>query len=279
VIAVGVLAQAAGHVAEPPLVLRTLEPPTFNLQRCNLGATDIVVTDPDGRVLECWRGELKPGDVVRLGPARLTPTNTLSWDHLRLRPDRTLSVMYHPGMGEMVGRRAYVGPPDPFRVIVWPDVPEIVETELRLVLFLRKDGTTGAGAVWMPADSVPTPQLGYYFGGERNRPPRINLPHKADIDFSASVAWVEAGRVLALQDRPLVTTRFSRWSGDRQPQLGPIALSLNEFNDEVSSLPAALKMKGRSRRNESGTGESLRTWANFVTLTQYPPQFPPRNHP
>src|SRR5262245_10579801 len=68
----------------------------FNLDRCCENATDIVMTDAEGRVLETWRGEFKPGEVLRLGAMRLTPANALPWEDVRLHPDRTLSPLYLP---------------------------------------------------------------------------------------------------------------------------------------------------------------------------------------
>src|SRR5262245_40243170 len=61
-------------------------PPGFGLEGCCCGATNIVVTDSAGCVLECWRGELKPGEILLFGHERRTISNVLEWKHARLRP-------------------------------------------------------------------------------------------------------------------------------------------------------------------------------------------------
>jgi hypothetical protein len=141
------------------------EPRAFPLMACNTAATDVVVTDADGRVMESWRGGLQPGEVVRLGPARLSPANALPCEHLRLRPERALSGFYRESYasqldwwrprlstysfdhgcrmwGESSPSRELLDPPlvflPPLPVLFWPTTTEGAETELRLVLFLHK---------------------------------------------------------------------------------------------------------------------------------------------
>src|SRR5687767_6482999 len=113
--------------AEHPL------PPGFDPIGCGV-ASHIVVTDPDGRVLESWRGDLQPGQTITLGPEGLTPAHALPWELHRLRPVHCGGAWYHAtpllharDAGEPAGRR--------------------------LVLFLRRAGEAGSGpgVVWMPA--------------------------------------------------------------------------------------------------------------------------------
>ncbi|MBY0459366.1 MAG: hypothetical protein K2V38_18730, partial [Gemmataceae bacterium] len=139
---------------------RAPQPQPFDLKANCLGATDIVVTDADGRVLECWRGELKPGEVVRLGPASLTLANALPLHALRLRPERSVNWLYQ--QPEPAVWRDYYGP---WRAGVSEFLaPNSAERELRMVLFLRKEGTTGFGRVWMPP-AAPVTQAQWELGG------------------------------------------------------------------------------------------------------------------
>lgn len=126
--------------------------PAFELDVCAPNATDIVVTAPDGRVLESWRGELKPGDVVRLS-AGLTPANALPLDWYRLRPDHSFSGFYQPRQRKFEHntwsvRLEDLHPPrfDPINEFLWSGAEG--QKPLRLVLFLRKEGTKGDGVVW-----------------------------------------------------------------------------------------------------------------------------------
>ncbi|MCI0705634.1 MAG: hypothetical protein L0241_31630 [Planctomycetia bacterium] len=49
-----------------PCVARAEIAPTFSDGRCETAATHVVVVDNTGKVLESWRGDLKPGDVLPL---------------------------------------------------------------------------------------------------------------------------------------------------------------------------------------------------------------------
>lgn len=211
----------------------------FDLAVCGANATDIVVTDTDGRVLESWRGELKPGDAVRLGPARLTPANALAWECLRLRPERTLNGLCCPpvvkrprhtfdhtfGSDEAV----YEAPQSS---IIFPS---IADTERRLVLFLRKEGTPGVGTVWMPAAAPPTRQQLAFTMSSRRDPVRSYAVFDPNPDFTASVACAEAGRVVALKQeagRPQVL-----WEWDAAPRPATLAFELKHFKSEALATP------------------------------------------
>jgi hypothetical protein len=261
-VVVGVTLIAAGPlVSSPP-------PPEFDLTVFGPAATDIVVTDPDGRVLESWRGELRPGDIVGLGPARLTPVNALPWEYLRLRTERALSAMYREWDSSRYARRSsdptssiswrwdweVAAEYAPLPGFLWPTTTDEAETELRLVLFLRKEDTTGVGVVWMPADAPGNRiEIGYRSGADwRTR-------EKKNADFSTSMAWVEAGRVVALRH---IIPRSANFGSER---MTPVAGTLKEFKDEVMRLPAP-KVQADAVK-QPGAGGSLRTWADFVTLS------------
>ena len=226
------------------------EPAGFSLLTCAANATDVVVVDPDGLVLESWRGELTAGEVVRLGPASLTLANALPLDYLRLRPDRTLSIMYSPitfGVQVIGPHRVHDVEFTPQSLIGCPDVPEVAETQFRFVLFLRKEGTTGVGRVWMPAASpgkiYPThteivlgfsmSTLDYRFSCSTD---------SSDVHFSTSVALVEAGRVLALQfHQHAVPKAWEDLAFQAFPTMGNIhcvARNLPSFKEKLLSLPA-----------------------------------------
>ncbi|QJW95005.1 hypothetical protein FTUN_2531 [Frigoriglobus tundricola] len=265
-IALGLTLLVAGPTASSP------PPPVFDLGVCGTNATDIVVTDPDGVVLECWRGELRPGDIVRLGPARLTPANALPWDCLRLRPDRALSGYYRDYESQVLcGHRSHYDPgpnsqtPEGVeyklpRIELWP-TDEVSQLERRLVLFLRKEGREAA-AVWAPV-AVPRTdrmELGYV---NKDLAWATRRVHQKFGRFSTSIAWVEAGRVLVLQ-ASLERISYQNWS----PQLTPIALDYEHFKTQVLALPApprlALDTKSREFTPSSHmtlTGLSTRLWA------------------
>lgn len=57
-----VLALALACLA--PAAARAEILPTFSGGRCETAATHVVVVDPAGKVLESWRGDLKPGDLL-----------------------------------------------------------------------------------------------------------------------------------------------------------------------------------------------------------------------
>ncbi len=250
---VGLALVATGPVTSSP------PPQTFDFSVCGTKATDIVVTDTDGLVLETWRGELRPGDTVRLGPTRLSPANALPWDCLRLRPARALSGLYHEYTSESLfvigGTRpkkssqsiAGSGSALP-RIALWP-TDEVTESELRLVLFLRKEGANGAAAVWLPADAPNNRiEIGYRFGGSGR------MRRNTKDDFTTSTAWVEAGRVFVLQ-------ASADWIYDRDgpPLLTPIARDLKHFKSEVLALPAPLPVA--DTRNREVTPSPLTTLA------------------
>jgi hypothetical protein len=230
----------------------------FDLALCTANATDIVVVDPDGRVLECWRGELKVGETVALGPAHLTVANALPWDQRWLRPDRALDVLHAPYRRDILAHRdhtldtltiAYRGYIEtgysPPRVALF--VPsEMACTAPRFVLFLRKECGDGLGAVWMPAVAPPAMRLvpRHCWGGPDpdTWDSYFKLSVSGNIDFTTSVAWVESDRVLALQ-APVPSTAFSDGlCGQRTGagQVAPIALNLTTFKEDVLSQPRPL---------------------------------------
>ncbi len=171
------------------------------------GTTDVVVTDADGCVLECWRGDFRPGDVVRLGTERLALQDALPWEFLRLRPDRGLSKFYRDADLCHVWHRSDLKsrywkwrhtpelapplPPLPDRL--WPTAEDGAETELRFVLFLRKEAVAGLPTIWGPATAVDSYEFTMRSGRFRNesdgRSPRS--------DFSRCVVLIEGGRVVA----------------------------------------------------------------------------------
>jgi hypothetical protein len=234
-------------------------PATFNLTLSSSNATDIVVTDANGCVLECWRGELKPGDTVRLGPGRLAPANALPWEYLRLRPARSLSPLYRMWDADRYALHARMMryyrpatfdpllPPLPLPPGLLPTETDGAEADLRLVLFLRKEGTSGPGAVWMPAAAPPTAprkDVGGRFSGttegillelERRRF-MSSLPTDANCDFTTSVAAVEGGRVVALRE-PTIRFRINNFNCWEPQETVLIAQTLKELKDEVLRLP------------------------------------------
>jgi len=232
------------------------EPPSFNLLTCSANATDVVVTDAEGKVLECWRGELKPGEIVRLGPGRLTPANALPLTYLRLRPDRALSPLYRELDLATLPREWYerAKTESDFPLGLWSDAGE-AEKELRLVLFLRKEGGDGVGRVWMPATVPPTPLVHEVFEPRFSGPPRLAIRHPVDMkaDFSTSIALVEGGHVLAL--RPAERCLDVSWEDFNcfvalstpvaftRTELAPVARTLGEFKDDVMRLPRPLPAK------------------------------------
>lgn len=253
------------------------EPGAFSLPACGLHATDVVVTDADGRVLECWRGELKPGDIVRLGPARLSPANALPWELLRLRPEVNWQDWYGPlPMGEAEVRSHFDNEP------MWKRWPDLRPTDcnaprgLRLVLFLRKDTPTpGLEPVWLPACARATGEyeIGYFGGSERDRRVSQN-------DFANSVALIEGGRVVALQHRFVYETSF--YLREREPVVDLIANTSGEFRESVARLTAIKAQADAARQyteKEPGAAGTLRTWGDFVNLSL--PAFPTRQgtHP
>lgn len=192
-----------------------------------------MVTDPDGRVLESWRGGLKPGEVVRLGPNRLTPANALPLGWFRLSASRTLSGCF--GEQDAAWRGCYGAGRALLSLAPPPAGP-------RLVLFLRKDGSSGPGAVWMPAAAPPTRLRGEMVGGE---PPQLVIRTFPDFDpnpdFTTSAALVEDGRLLARDgfDEKPSGFRVGSWRR-REPtgQLAPLPLTLAELKQAAAGAPA-----------------------------------------
>jgi hypothetical protein len=52
--------------------------PSFSSGRCETAATHVVVTDGTGKVLESWRGDLKPGDLLPLKEFHIPPGGVVS---------------------------------------------------------------------------------------------------------------------------------------------------------------------------------------------------------
>ena len=257
---VGAVLTAHGTSARPPV--------PFDIWACGTSATDIVVTDPDGKVLESWRGELKPGDVVRLGPSQFTPANALPWDCLRLRPDRALSGLYHPPRGHprsfFDSSSVEIPPPS---VVWWPVVPDVADTEFRLVLFLRKEGTTGIGAVWMPATAPPTPQRPdpRVMFGPLHQTAQVCFDFDPVPDFRGSVALLEAGRVLAFRSDPREWTIRATFP----TVLAPIALNVKQFHSEVATFstpPLYSETSTSDRKLAPFSNATLDTLSNWSRL-------------
>jgi hypothetical protein len=227
------------------------EPPTPNFTAAAASATDIVVTDIEGRVLETWRGSLQPGNMVKLGLLRQSPVDVLPMEHVRLRPEFAISGLYR-------------------RVAAENDE---AEKQLRLVLFLRKEATPGGlQPYWWPALSreffigVPI-EFGYRFHEQ--------LRDNSSCDFGSSAAWVEGGRVLALQ-LPAGPTRGPSFRNTLDDltyptKLVPVADSLKEFKDKVMWLSAPPKTRPGEKAQSEPSG-SLRSWADFGNFISYPPQ-------
>ena len=191
------------------------------------GATHVVVTDPDGRVLESWRGDLQPGQKITLGPEALTLTHALPWELHRLRPVNCGGMWYHatpllhaPDAGEPTGRR--------------------------LVLFLRREGEAGSGpgVVWMPAFVPDAWEWGawgpflrkraMYWGSREFREPDVR-----DL-WATNVAWIEDGQVLAAQ--------LCRHNSDRWWTAVRVAVSPAEFRRQVVGRSIAVGGDGNVAR-------------------------------
>jgi hypothetical protein len=234
-------------------------PDEFDLEYCGRNATDIVLTDLDGCVLECWRGELKPGAVVRLGWERLTPVNALPWEHLRLRPEPADNAWYRPR--PVVRRRGW----EPPQLDKWPFPTDWdAATERSFVLFLRKEGTEGGGAIWMPAAYWTRPRIGYWFSDPESRAELWKRNH----DYSVCTAWIEGGRVLGLRKFARERFNFNEFSGS-DPQslaLAPVAHDPKRFKAQVLTFPTppanlnAGPEKRESMSSSITTVETLSAW-------------------
>ena len=235
-IAVGLTLVATGPISSSP------SPPVFDLGVCGPNATDIVVTDPDGIVLETWRGELRPGDTVRLGAPRLTLANTLPLECQRLRPEPCGRGWYRP-RPRIYGRTSsYSAPGPPSMTCKWSfPLDWNAPTGRQFVLFLRKEGCE-AGAAWMPA-AIPwidRREMGYE---DKELTWAIRQAHR-NVGFTTSVAWIEAGRILVLQAS---NERISDQSGPAR--LTPIALDYEHFKTLVQASPAPPRIPVVDARN------------------------------
>ena len=180
-------------------------PPGFSLEVCCCGATNIVVTDLAGRVLECWRGELKPGEVLRLGYERRAISDVLEWEHARLRSVLTENPWYQPQAFPELRTEPIC---EALSSLKQPSSFNRGDgTEQRFVLFLKKE--TAPLSLWLPSS------------------PDFHDKH----DFAVCTAWVENGRVVAIHS-----------SGSWMPTyVAPIADSLEEFKVDVLARPAPLR--------------------------------------
>jgi hypothetical protein len=114
-------------------------PTPFEFDLCLTAATHIVLTTPEGVVLESWRGDLAPGDTVKLGSVPLAPIDTISMQFTRLRGEHPYGEWYLPGclgLKSDRGREPAVLDRQPGR---------------RLLLFLRKVHDDTYGDFWWPA--------------------------------------------------------------------------------------------------------------------------------
>jgi hypothetical protein len=183
---------------------------SFDLTACSCGATHIVVVEPDGRVVESWRGDLKPGEMVFLGYEGLTPRNTLPWESLRLRPEKDSKAWYQSAV----------------------ELPAVAPSEVKgtlLILFLRREGKhpNGSGVIWMPAVE-PMRALRMGAGSRFDRYP--DVPDVADV-WPANVAWIEDGRVLVEDGQA---------SGDCEGGMPCVSYSAAEFKERVLAFPQFL---------------------------------------
>ena len=177
--------------------------PRLELNLSRYDTTDVVVTDADGVVLECWRGDFRPGEVVRLGPGRLPLAHALPWELLRLRPDRSLSRFYRNtddlrrAWGENWAVRSWGWnwdplPPSPsLPMYFWPTATDGAEADLRLVLFLRRERVAGLPTIWIPTAS-PRPQK---FTTATYVPEEPTAVY-GSRDYTNHVVMVEGGRVV-----------------------------------------------------------------------------------
>lgn len=243
----------------------TLGPP-IDPATTDVTATDVVVTDADGRVLECWRGDFKPGEVVRLGSGRLPLAHALPWELLRLRPDRGLSKFYRniDDLRHAWGKYWVVRswgwnwdplPPSPsLPMYFWPTTTDGAEADLRLVLFLRKEAVAGLPTIWLPATAVVQQKLSMVSYVSAEPAPGSGAHH-----FTDDVALIESGRVVAPRK---VWQRYG--DSDRAYSTELTAATLAEFKAatmryKVVDIPAR---------------ELPRRWADFGPLVALPPLRP-----
>jgi hypothetical protein len=273
------------------------QPAAFNPTPCSATATDIVVADAEGRVLESWRGTLKPGDTVRLGAGRLTPERAMPWGYQWMRPQRVIGALYrgwNPRSSifenaartiiedkweELLrGERPYSELWEVTYKWPWSDVgnlgPESKEPAIRYVLFLRRaDFVPGGEPVWLPAQGPGwvdgfRAEIGYRF---LNRAGPPSYFAEAREDFSTSVALVEGERVYALRRSPGPSFWPAALTGCWESGVVPLSGNLNEFKEVALALPPARLFTNRNTASRSG--DSLRAWEDFGTFaSSLPPE-------
>ena len=177
----------------------------FDLKRCGPVATDIVLTDYDGRVIETWRGDMKPGEMLLLGSEYRLPANVLPWKDMWLCPYQGPSGWYHPQVLPVIRTDVTCEAHRLFaRSVPLNRVPEV---QRRLVFFLQKMWSRPypyGRAFYVPAG---TDGSGY-------------------LSFTNSIAWIEGDRVLAMSD------------GWYWPTMARAAANVANFKAEVTACPA-----------------------------------------
>jgi hypothetical protein len=227
---------------------------SFNLTACCGSATHIVVVEPNGRVIESWRGDLKPGEQVFLGPEGLTPINAMPWEFLRLRPECNGGGWYHASS-------------------LHPDAEPEAASNKRLILFLRRAAThpNGSGMVWMPADisgnhpaawlGRPQPGETMAFGFDYSR------SWIAVVDMWASNAvWIEDGQVLAVQTPPVVYRNDQFRDNNRRLDL--LAPAVNEFKQKVLMHPYVADKETGETPPEFNLQECARNATHIVVVNR-----------
>lgn len=228
-------------------------------------ATDVVVTDADGVVLECWGGDFRPGEVVRLGPGRVPLAHALPWELLRLRPDRGLSGFYrHVDEFRREWRTAETYrtrprwdwgialPPLPLPDWFWPTAADGAEADLRFVLFLRRETVAGLPTIWALATADQhcefTPAIRFEM--------KISDPGGYPrCDIARCVVLVEGGRVVAPHQA------VQRYDDPTAPySTAQVAATLAEF--KAATMRYKVEIPAR---------ELPRRWAAFGPLAALPP--------
>lgn len=239
-------------------------PRTVSVAPPSPDATDVVVTDADGVVLECWRGDFRPGEVVRLGPGRLPLAHGLPWELLRLRPDRGLSKFYRhiddlrytwrwsrddPREWAWGGWH-YQSPPPPLPDWFWPTATDGAEAELRFVLFLRRETVAGLPTIWLPTTA---PRL-QKFTMATCVPAQYDTGY-GEWQFANDAALIEGGRVLTPHKV------WQRWGDSGQAHSTELAAAtLAEF--KAATMRYKVEIPAR---------ELPRRWADFGPLVALPP--------